>query len=82
MLKKKLGDRGIMNIPHFAPLYKFRIMKDLGYDTAEIEKTCPNAGKVFSTRFTHLPVYGLSGEQIEYMADSVLESVEEMQKGK
>ena len=82
LLKKKLGDRGITNIPHFAPLYKFQIMKDLGYDTAEIEKTCPNAEKVFSTRFTHLPVYRLSSEQIEYMADGVLESVEEMQKGK
>ena len=81
-LKAKLCDRGITNIPHFAPLYKFRIMKDLGYDTAEIEKTCSNAEKVFSTRFTHLPVYGLSSEQVEYMADSVLESVEEMQKGK
>jgi len=80
-LKAKLADRGITNIPHFAPLYKFQIMKDLGYDTAAIEKTCPNAEEVFSRRFTHLPVYGLSEGQIEYMADSVLESVEEMQKG-
>ena len=81
-LKAKLGDRGVTNIPHFAPLYKFQIMKDLGYDTAAIEKTCPNAEEVFSRRFTHLPVYGLSKEQLEYMADSVLKSVEEMQEGK
>jgi hypothetical protein len=32
--------------------------------------------------FTHLPLYGLTREQIEYMADAVLSSVEEMQQGK
>jgi hypothetical protein len=37
---------------------------------------------VFYKRFTHLPLYGLRQEQLEYMADAVLESVAEMQAGK
>ena len=82
VLKKKLEERGITNIPHFAPLYKFDVMKKLGYDTEKIAKTCPVAEEVFNRRFTHLPLYGLSQDQIEYMADSVLEAVAEMQQGK
>ncbi|HOJ40411.1 MAG TPA: DegT/DnrJ/EryC1/StrS family aminotransferase, partial [bacterium] len=39
--KKKLQAKGVVQIPHFAPLYKFSIMRQLGYDTAEIEKSCP-----------------------------------------
>ncbi len=81
-LKKKLDERGITNIPHFAPLYKFDVMKKLGYDTEKIAETCPAAEEVFNQRFTHLPLYGLPQEQIEYMADSVLEAVAEMQQGK
>jgi len=81
-LKKKLEERGITNIPHFAPLYKFDVMKKLGYDTEKIAETCPVAEEVFNRRFTHLPLYGLPQEQIEYMADSVLEAVAEMQQGK
>ena len=51
-------------------------------DSDEIAKSCPNCEEVFYKRFTHLPLYGLSDEQIEYMADAVLESVAEMQAGK
>ena len=81
-LKKKLDDRGVTNIPHFAPLYKFEIMKQLGYDTQAIEKTCPIAEEAFNNRFTHLPLYGLSKHQVELMANIVLEAVAEMQAGK
>jgi dTDP-4-amino-4,6-dideoxygalactose transaminase len=80
-LKKKLEDRGITNIPHFAPLYKFEIIKTLGYDVDEIMKSCPVAEEVFNRRFTHLPLYGLTQQQLDYMADSILQSVEEMQRG-
>ncbi len=80
-LKKKLDEKGVTNIPHFAPLYKFDVVKQLGYDTDAIEKSCPVAEEVFNRRFTHLPLYGLSKEQLDYMADSILESVAEMQKG-
>ena len=82
ILKGKLAKRGITNIPHFAPLYKFEVMKSLGYDVKAITERCPVAEEVFNRRFTHLPLYGLTREQVDYMADSILESVSEMQQGK
>ena len=81
-LKKKLEAKGVTQIAHFGPLYRFKIVQDMGYDSDEIAKTCPNCEEVFYKRFTHLPLYGLSQEQLEYMADTVLESVKEMQEGK
>ena len=82
VLKKKLADRGITNIPHFAPLYKFEILRQLGYDGNAIADTCPAAEEAFNRRFTHLPLYGLSRDQIRLMSEAVLESVSEMQSGK
>ncbi len=82
MLKKKLEQRGVVQIPHFAPLYKFSIMKQLGYDTQAIEDTCPVAEEAFNHRFTHLPLYEFSKEQLKYMADAVSDSVKEMQSGR
>ena len=58
------------------------ILEDLGYNADEIAKTCPNCEELFYNRYTHLPLYGLSDEQLKYMADAVLESVAEMQAGK
>jgi len=80
-LKKKLAACGIVQIPHFAPLYKFSIMRQLGYDTKAIEKTCPVAEEAFRHRFTHLPLYNFDQGQIKYMADAVIESVEDMKRG-
>ena len=83
VLKKKLEQKGVTQIAHFGPLYRFKIVKDiLGLDEDEIAKTCPICEEVFYKRFTHLPLYGLSDEQLKYMADAVLESVAEMQAGK
>ena len=82
VLKKKLEEKGVTQIAHFGPLYRFKVVQDMGYDSDEIAKTCPNCEEVFYKRFTHLPLYGLSDEQLEYMADAVLESVAEMQAGK
>ena len=82
VLKKKLEDKGVTNIPHFGPLYRFKVVSDMGYDSDEIAKTCPVCEEVFYRRFTHLPLYGLSDEQLEYMADAVLEAVQEMKEGK
>ena len=79
-LKKKLTQKGITNIPHFAPLYKFSIMRQLGYNTRAIEKTCPNAEEAFRHRFTHLPLYPLTQGQLKYMADAVCKSVKEMRR--
>jgi len=81
ILKKKLEEKSVTNIPHFGPLYRFQIVQDMGYNADEIAKTCPVCEEVFYKRFTHLPLYGLSDEQLEYMADAVLEAVAEMQRG-
>jgi dTDP-4-amino-4,6-dideoxygalactose transaminase len=82
VLKQKLADRGVTQIAHFGPLYRFKIVQDMGYDSDEIAKTCPNCEEVFYKRFTHLPLYGLSEAQLEYMADAILDAVAEMQAGK
>lgn len=81
-LKQKLSERGVTQIPHFAPLYKFRIMEQLGYDTEAIGQSCPVAEEVFQHRFTHLPLYELSKDQLKYMADAVVESVQELKRGR
>lgn len=81
-LKKKLAEKGVTQIAHFGPLYRFKIVQDMGYDSDEIAKTCPVCEELFYKRYTHLPLYGLSDEQLCYMADAVLESVREMQAGK
>ncbi len=82
ILKKKLADKGVTNIPHFGPLYRFDILAELGYDRDAIAATCPNCEEVFYKRYTHLPIYGLTQEQLDYAADAILESVSEMQAGK
>lgn len=81
-LKKKLAEKGITNIPHFGPLYKFDILKRLGYNVKAIEKSCPKTEEVFNKRFTHLPLYPMTKEQLAYMADTVIESLSEMQNRK
>ena len=82
VLKKKLEERGVTQIAHFGPLYRFKIVQDMGVDSDEVAKTCPVCEEVFYKRFTHLPLYGLTQEQLAYMADAVLASVAEMQAGK
>jgi perosamine synthetase len=81
-LKRKLTERGVVQIPHFAPLYKFQVMRQLGYDTAAIQAGCPAAEDVFTNRFTHLPVYGLTAAQVKYLGDAVVDSVEELRAGR
>ena len=77
-LKKRLTEKGVTNIPHFGPLYRFKVVEDMGYDIDAIAKSCPVCEDVFYRRFTHLPIYGLSEEQLGYMADAVLVSIQEM----
>jgi dTDP-4-amino-4,6-dideoxygalactose transaminase len=81
-LKAKLKSRGVTEIQHFAPMYKFEIVQELGYDREAIAASCPNTEQVFSKKYTHLPLYGLTQEQIEYMAGAVLEAVQELKEGK
>lgn len=80
-LKRKLTERGVTQIAHFAPLYKFQVMRQLGYDTESIQASCPCAEDVFANRFTHVPIYGLTAAQVKYLGDSVIESVEELRAG-
>ena len=79
--KKKITEKGVTTIPHFGPLYRFRVLESFGYNADEIAATCPNCEEVFNNRFTHFPCYGLSPEQLEYMADAILETIDEMQRG-
>lgn len=81
VLRKKLAEKGVTTIPHFAPMYRFSIVDQLGYDTKAIANTCPVAENAFLHTFTHLPIYGLSKKQLDFMADAILASVEEMQEG-
>ena len=79
--KRKLEEKSVTNIPHFGPLYRFRVVEQMGYNADEIAKTCPVCEEVFYKRFTHLPLYGLTKEQLDYMADAILEAIDEMQRG-
>ena len=80
-LKAKLDARGIVQIPHFAPLYKFNILRQLGYNAKAIEATCPVAEDSFQHRFTHLPLYDLTVEQLDYMANAVIDAIGQIKAG-
>ena len=79
-LKRKLAEKGVTTIPHFGPLYRFQVAAAFGYDGDAIAKTCPVCEEVFHHRFTHFPIYGLSQDQLSYMADAILESIAEMRR--
>ena len=81
-LKRKLEEKGVTNIPHFGPIYRFATSIATGADAKRIAKTCPVTEYVFDKCYTHLPIYGLTKEQLAYMADAILESVAEMKAGK
>jgi len=81
LLKKKLAEKGVTQIAHFGPLYRFDVLRTFGYNADAIASTCPVCEEYFYHRYTHLPLYGISKGQIAYMADAVLASIEEMQKG-
>ena len=81
-LKRKLDEKGVTNIPHFGPLYRFAAVREMGLDPEAAAKSCPVCEEVFDRRFTHLPIYGLTDDQLAYMADAILESVKEMQEGR
>ena len=81
-LKAKLEEKGVTNIPHFGPIYRFASAKGLGGDEFAAAADCPSTEDVFDRRYTHLPIYGLTDEQLAYMADAIIESVEEMRAGR
>jgi perosamine synthetase len=76
-LKEGLASRGVANIPHFAPLYKFELLRRLGYGPRSCARSCPVAEEAFLRRFTHLPLHGLPGERLAALADAVLAAARE-----
>jgi hypothetical protein len=54
----------------------------MGYNPEAVAKTCPVWEAVFYRRYTHLPIYGLTDEQLDYMADTALECAAEMRAGR
>jgi dTDP-4-amino-4,6-dideoxygalactose transaminase len=80
-LKKKLAERGLVQIPHFAPLYKFSVMQQLGYNTSALAASCPVAEEAFQHRFTHLPLYEYDASQLRFMADMIIEATAELRAG-
>ena len=81
-LKRKLEEKGVTNIPHFGPIYRFATSIAKGNDVKKIAKTCPITEYIFDKCYTHLPIYGLTKDQLKYMADAIIESVEEMKAGR
>jgi dTDP-4-amino-4,6-dideoxygalactose transaminase len=81
-LKAKLEQKGVTNIPHFGPVYRFAASVGSGFDEKKIARTCPVTEYVFDKCYTHLPIYGLTKEQLKYMADAIIESVAEMRAGR
>jgi dTDP-4-amino-4,6-dideoxygalactose transaminase len=81
-LKAKLEQKGVTNIPHFGPVYRFAASVGSGFDEKKIAQTCPVTEHVFDKCYTHLPIYGLTKEQLKYMADAIIESVAEMRAGR
>ena len=81
-LKAKLEEKGVTNIPHFGPIYRFAASIGKGFNEKKIAETCPVTEYVFDKCYTHLPIYGLTAEQLKYMADAIIESVAEMKAGK
>jgi len=80
-LKAKLKEKGVTEIAHFGPMYMFRVLEQLGYDRRQWRKSCPNTEYVFYQGFTHLPLYPMTREQLEYMAGAVAEAATELRAG-
>jgi dTDP-4-amino-4,6-dideoxygalactose transaminase len=77
-LKERLAARGVANVPHFAPLYKFELLRRLGYDQVACARSCPVAEEAFLRRFTHLPLHGLPGDKLAALAEAVLAAAAEL----
>jgi hypothetical protein len=43
-----------------------------------MKKSCPNAEMAFLYKFTHLPLYPVTKGQLEYMADNIIECINDM----
>jgi perosamine synthetase len=76
--KQALASKGVTQIAHFCPLYYYKLFNELGYDQAAIAASCPGAEQIFFEHYTHLPLYGLSDEAVQYMIESVIQTAREL----
>jgi len=76
--KQALASKGVTQIAHFCPLYHYKLFAELGYDPAAIARSCPGAEQIFFEHYTHLPLYGLSEEAIQYLIDAVIQTAREL----
>jgi dTDP-4-amino-4,6-dideoxygalactose transaminase len=81
-VRAKLKEKGVTEIPHFGPMYRFHILKELGYNGDAIAKTCPKTEQVFDHGFTHLPLYPLTKTELKYMASAVIATIRELKQGR
>ena len=81
-LAAKLAAKGLTNITHFGPMYRFKIMRDLGYNEHELAASCPRTEEMFYHSYTHLPLYPLTEEQLVYQAQAVVDAVRELKQGR
>ena len=79
-LKRKLKEKGVTEVAHFGPLYKFNIFKKFGYNSNRIARECPKTEDIFNRGYTHLPLSPLTMAEVKYMAKAVLESIRELKQ--
>jgi hypothetical protein len=63
-------------------MYRFKIMRDLGYNEHELAASCPRTEEMFYHSYTHLPLYPLTEEQLVYQAQAVVDAVRELKQGR
>ena len=76
--KQALAKKGITQIAHFCPLYYYKLFEQFGYNQAAIAASCPRAEQIFFEHYTHLPLYGLSDQAINYLIESVIQTAREL----
>ena len=70
---------GIQPIMHYKPSYLFSIYKERGYEPG----LCPQTEDLFFNNIVNMPIHPrLTTQQLDYMADSIIRSLEELKAGK
>ncbi len=72
---QRLDERGVATSLHFIPLYRFTALKDMGIQ--DYKQEFPNCEYVFERVFS-LPIYpDLQDEEVDYIVEVVLQTLEE-----
>lgn len=78
--KRELAARGVTQIAHFCPLYRYELFQSLGYDVEAASASCPNANYAFDHEYTHLPLYPLTEDQITTLIKAVRDAADALRK--